>query len=503
VVPRQPVSLVVPLYDEAYRLAQFAPALTAFVLRCAEGSQLLLVDDGSTDGTASVAESIAAAQPAGLVRTLTLPHRGKGAAVRAGLGEVVTPMAAFCDVDLATPLDDLARLLVEAERENALVIGSRDVAASKIVRHESPIRESLGRLFNVAVRLLAVPGIRDTQCGAKAAPTALWRQIAGPSLEDGFAWDVEVLAIARARGLDVIERGVTWSHDDRSRVHVGRDGLRMLAALPRIVLRSRRVRHGDTADTEGASGGGVFVDRAADGLAANDAEHWWFQAKARLVSAAIRQYRPPRGLLVDLGAGAGGVTAALDWPHEDKIAVEGNEELAQTIRDRHGLRAVAADIHAVPLESRSASVVCLLDVIEHLDDPEVVLREARRLLAPGGLVVVTVPAHEWLWSAADTELGHARRYTRTRMRLDLDQSGLEPLTITHVFSWLLPPVWLRRRLTRRDQADLGLETQSAAIDRAAALLSGIEARIVQRTWLPAGTSVLSVAVARDQGASVR
>jgi SAM-dependent methyltransferase len=140
----------------------------------------------------------------------------------------------------------------------------------------------------------------------------------------------------------------------------------------------------------------------------------------------------------------------------------------------------------------AADVVCLLDVIEHLDDPVAALREANRAVKPGGLVIVNVPAHQWLWSASDEVLGHRRRYTRSMLGQQLAAGGLEPVISTHVFSWLVLAVFIKRRVASND-AELGLDQTSPLIDFAAMVLTRLEGSLVGRVSLPAGTSVLCVA----------
>jgi dolichyl-phosphate beta-glucosyltransferase len=479
-----PFSLVVPLYNETRRLGANFPALAEFVATAPAGTELVFVDDGSDDGTADVVERLIETAPATDARVLRRPHRGKGAAIEAGLRTARAPHAAFCDVDLATPLTDVVRLVEEAERIDGVAIGSRDMDASRIVRHESAVRELLGKTYNRVVQATLVPGIVDTQCGAKAASTRSWLRILEHTGELGFAWDVEILAVALRLGVPVAELPVQWAHDPDSRVNVARDGARMLAALPRIRKRLR-----STGRTRASQGGGVFAESQADELAASDSEHWWFRSKAEFVSAAL----PDRaGLLVDVGAGSGGVTAMLEWPQQRKLAVDGSDRLVEVAR-RRGLMAEVADVADVPLPAGSAEAVCLLDVIEHLGDPQPALEEARRLLAPDGRLVVTVPAHAFLWSAADEALGHARRYNRRLLRQHVTDAGFEVERLTHVFSWLVPPVLAKRRLSRREEPQLGLDVSSPAVDRAAALLTRAERALTRRVSLPAGTSLLCVA----------
>jgi len=232
-VPRLPLSLVVPLFNEQERLAESAAALVSFVAGFGSGSELLFVDDGSADRTAELAERLTAGAPIP-VHVIRGPHRGKGAAVQAGLERASAPVAAFCDVDLATPLDELERIVTVAEKGPAIAIGSRDVVSTQLVERENELREFLGKTYNRLLRLTLTPGIADTQCGAKAATAAVWQQILPYCRELGFAWDAEVVAVARRRGIAVWEVGVRWAHDGRTRVRTIRDGAAMVRSVPRI-----------------------------------------------------------------------------------------------------------------------------------------------------------------------------------------------------------------------------------------------------------------------------
>ncbi len=509
----RPLGLVVPVFDETMRLADYAKLLVDFVVQRAPGSELIFVDDGSTDGTPERLDEVIAALPGVPARVLRRPHAGKGSAVAAGLRALDASLLGFCDLDLSTPLDDFDRIAEAAARAGGLAIGSRDLATSTLVRPQGPVRETLGRSYNRLLQAAVTPGVVDTQCGAKVAPRDVWEAVLPHCREVGFAWDAELIAVAQALGVTVVEVPVNWRHDERSKVRVGRDGLAMVAATPRI-WRSARcataagspVAPAASDGTTGASAAaaargpeGVFDDTNAALLAGSDRSHWWFRSKAALVATALRRTVPPReerGWLVDLGGGAGGVTALLGWP-PDRIAVlEGNHALATRARRAHGLAAVCTSVHQVPLADGAAEVVCLLDVIEHLHDPRVALQEAARLLAPDGRLVVTVPAHQWLWSAADEQLGHVRRYNRRALRAELAGSGFEPQLLTHVFSWLVPPVWLKRKLVSGGSAELGLDQTSFVIDTAALGLTLAERTLLGRATLPFGTSVLCVATRR-------
>jgi dolichyl-phosphate beta-glucosyltransferase len=500
---KDPVSLVVPVYNERARLGPAVEQLVAFVALRGAGSELIFVDDGSTDGTPSLLEASATESNPVNVRVLRRVHEGKGAAVQAGILAANCPIVAFCDVDLATPLDELGRI-VDVAAQGVLAVGSRGLPTSRLGTREHPVREGLGKSFNRAAQLLVTPGIADTQCGAKAAPRSLWAEILTDVVEPGFAWDVEVIAQALAGGHRVVEVPITWNHQSGSAIRVARDGAQMLAALPRI---RRRVRSGrfsrvspDVPRTGSrTAGAGVFDDDNAATLAAAETAHWWFRSRAAYVNWALGRYAPRQGWLVDLGAGGGGVTARLSWDPAAVLAVEGNERLAAQSAHGQHILTVRADASSPPLRVRSAAVVCLLDVVEHSAEPVALLRAGTSLLSEDGIFVVTVPGHRWLWSRADDVLGHQRRYARRTLRTELETAGLRVEYIGHIFSWLVPPVWLRRRVMRPMSPELGLDTGGSIIDAMALVLTASERALLRFVSLPVGTSVLAIARRSEAG----
>jgi dolichyl-phosphate beta-glucosyltransferase len=234
------LSLVVPMYNEEDRAPEAVDPLLEFARGWAPGSRVVFVDDGSTDRTVEVVTQRIQRRDPDTATILRRPHAGKGAAVRAGLRAADGGVAAFCDVDLATPLGELERVILEAVDGGCLAIASRAADGATIDNHEERRRELAGKAFNKLVKAWLCPGVLDTQCGAKAAPAEVWRKILPYSQEDGFAWDVEVIAAAVRLAIPVREIGVRWNHDQRTRVHVYRDGLSMVLAVPRISLALRR-----------------------------------------------------------------------------------------------------------------------------------------------------------------------------------------------------------------------------------------------------------------------
>jgi glycosyltransferase involved in cell wall biosynthesis len=243
------LSIVIPAYNEADRLPGTLAALRDYVARQAFSSEIIVVDDGSSDATASIARE---ADGLPLLRVIVLPHRGKASAVRAGMLAATGHVVLFTDADLSTPLCYTQRLLAAIEAGAAIAIGSREGAGAQRVG-EPGYRHLMGRVFNAVVRALAVPGIDDTQCGFKAfrgdvahdlfSRARLYvdgTTVTGPRVT-GF--DVEILFLARRRGYKIAEVPVYWRHVSGSKVQPVQDAIRMFADVARVRLNALRGRY--------------------------------------------------------------------------------------------------------------------------------------------------------------------------------------------------------------------------------------------------------------------
>jgi glycosyltransferase involved in cell wall biosynthesis len=230
------VSIVVPAYEEAARLPGVLPTLLDATATM--GAELLLVDDGSTDGTAElIASHLRGASHAELVQLDR--HRGKGAAVRAGVARAGGDVICFMDADLATQLDDLDRLLDALDDAN-VAIGSRAVDGSSVA-DASWVRVGMGRSFNTLARAVTGVSWRDTQCGFKAFRAPAAKLLFDLSVEEGFAFDLEVLTLAERIGYSITEVPVHWRSVPGS--HIGlRDPIAMAVSTIRIGARIRSGR---------------------------------------------------------------------------------------------------------------------------------------------------------------------------------------------------------------------------------------------------------------------
>jgi glycosyltransferase involved in cell wall biosynthesis len=233
------LSVVVPAFDEEDRLTRTLPAIGEWLASSRIDGEVLIVDDGSADGTSRVATAWLAGPPGRLLRIAE--NRGKGHAVRRGLLEASGRWALVTDADLSTPLGEHAKLAAAArDHDLDVVIGSRALPDSRIEVRQNVVRETMGKTFNLLVRLMTGLPYRDTQCGFKLLDLRRVRPLVERMVVDRFAWDVELLFLCWRFGLAVREVPVVWHNDPHTTVGLVADPLRMLADVVRVRWRFRR-----------------------------------------------------------------------------------------------------------------------------------------------------------------------------------------------------------------------------------------------------------------------
>jgi glycosyltransferase involved in cell wall biosynthesis len=231
-----PFSVAIPCYNEAERIGATVRTTINYFTTNSPESELIIVNDGSTDSTAAIARDALANSPVQTRLLENFPNRGKGAAVRSGLLAATKPIGLFFDADLSTPLSEIPKVIEPIASGNVdIAFGSRALDRKLIGVHQPWRREQAGRVFNLIVRLATGMPFWDTQCGFKAFRLDVCRQILQRARIQGFAFDVELLLLAYSTGLRLREVPVRWNHAEGSKIRVIQDSFRMLREV--IALR--------------------------------------------------------------------------------------------------------------------------------------------------------------------------------------------------------------------------------------------------------------------------
>lgn len=231
------LSIIIPAHNEENRLPPTLKTVDAYLEKQSYASEIIVVENGSQDLTTVVAEAFASDHPR--VRVISERGRGKGLAVRRGMLEAVGEYRFFCDADLSMPIDEVAKFLPPQLSNFDVAIGSREMSGAR--RYNEPAyRHFQGRVFSTLVKVLALPGFEDTQCGFKCFRADVARDLFDVQMFGGWSFDVEVLYVARKRGYRIVEVPIDWYYRSESRVQPLADPLRMLRDIVTIRYNWRR-----------------------------------------------------------------------------------------------------------------------------------------------------------------------------------------------------------------------------------------------------------------------
>jgi dolichyl-phosphate beta-glucosyltransferase len=236
------LSVIIPAYNEEQRIGETLHVIHAYLQRQPYPAEIIVVDDGSQDATATIVRACD-----GRVLPIYVlqngRNRGKGFSVRQGFLQARGEYLLFSDADLSTPIEEVEKLFAALREPCDIAIGSRALPGSRVEVHQPWYREHMGRLFNVFVQALAIPGIRDTQCGFKCFRREAALAICQHMVAERFGFDVEMLYLARRLGYRVREVPVVWRNSPQTRVRMWRDPVSMLGDLLRIRWHGLRTRY--------------------------------------------------------------------------------------------------------------------------------------------------------------------------------------------------------------------------------------------------------------------
>jgi len=244
------LSIVIPCYNEDKRIGKTLESILSWIEKDPRQIEVIIVDDGSQDHTEDVCHLFDTRFP--LFQVLSYrPNHGKGFAVRQGMLAAKGQYRLFMDADGSTPITEVDTLLKAMEKTSAdIIIGSRSLPQSKVLVHQPWYREKMGKTFNKFVQTLVIPGFIDTQCGFKLLTAAAAEKVFAHQKLDGFAFDVEILYLAKLFNIPVAEIPVSWVNSPQSKVNPIQDSLKMLRELVKIKrLHKSLINHDPTNHT--------------------------------------------------------------------------------------------------------------------------------------------------------------------------------------------------------------------------------------------------------------
>ena len=234
------LSIIIPAYNEVNRLPQTLEQVFNFLNTEEYTFEVLVIENGSTDNTYTLAQNLTKKYPN--LRVFHNEKVGKGRAVKRGMLEAQGEYRIFCDADFSMPVEEISRF-IPPHLDKDIVIASREVKGA--IRYDEPeYRHFTGRIFNLLIRILALPKLHDTQCGFKGFRAETAKDLFQHQSIMGWAFDVEILYIAKMRGYEIIELPIPWHYNEESKIRVLHDSLHMFFDLLKIRKNARRGLYG-------------------------------------------------------------------------------------------------------------------------------------------------------------------------------------------------------------------------------------------------------------------
>jgi glycosyltransferase involved in cell wall biosynthesis len=427
------LSVVIPAYDERFLIRELLRRVLAVELPGLRGLEIIVVDDGSTDGTREILAQIAAETP-GLRLLLHEENRGKGAAVRTGIAAATGDLIVIQDADLEYDPQDYARMVRPFVEDGAdVAYGSRFLGSER--RRVLYFRHAVGnRLITLLSNWFTDLNLTDVETCYKMFRAPLLQSI--PIRSDGFAMEPEITAKIAKRGCRIFEVPVSYTgRTYREGKKIGwRDGFRALFAILRYAIVDD-----------------LYQDDEYGSHILHDLEH--VHRFNRWMARAIEPWAGSE--ILEIGAGIGNITTLL-LPRDRYVASDINPHYLGYLRNlatgKPYLEVARIDLESpedfLPWRGAFDTVVCL-NVLEHVRDPRIALTNITSALRPGGRLLLYVPQGQGLYSTLDEVLGHRCRYDRASLEGELEAAGLELEHIGDFNRVSVPGWWWNGKILKR------------------------------------------------------
>jgi dolichyl-phosphate beta-glucosyltransferase len=211
------LSVVIPAYNESNRIKKTLEKVRQYLVQKGAGFEIIVADDGSVDDTVDIVDNLSASIPE--LRLLKLRHHGKGGAVKSGVMEAKGKYILMCDADLSTPIEELEKLQQALSKGFSIAVGSRRASGAVLAKRQPWLRQAMGQAFGFFTRGLIPTGVLDTQCGFKLFSGEAAKKIFALQTALGFAFDIEILALAKRLGFGIAEVPVVWEDAEGSKVN--------------------------------------------------------------------------------------------------------------------------------------------------------------------------------------------------------------------------------------------------------------------------------------------
>lgn len=475
------LSVIIPAFNEERRLPGTIRSINGYLTEEGADFEILVVDDGSQDQTAAVVRELANEFSA--LKLVQLERNcGKGRAVKEGILRARGDFILFTDADLSTPMNHLPDLLATIREQSChIAIASRTVKGAKLIRRQVWYREAMGKLFGHLMRALLIRGVRDSQCGFKCFTREAARTTFSKLTCQNALFDMEILVIAGRHGYRIAEVPVAWSHDPDSRlVYNLRGSLSLLHEFLRI-RRHWQVGFPVKLDVFTSDLQAAQTSYQEQDYLAREFDQY-AMTKYKIILRWLAQHRCSRVLNVGCGSGELNVLLAQNGYAVDSIDPSAAAvALAERRRAQDGTHNVSiqqADLFEFSQGATYDAILCL-DVLEHIEDDVGAVRRLKDLLAPAGILLISVPALQSLYGYHDQQLGHYRRYSKAQLLKTLDGCFIVDQSRYFGFS-CIPLAVLYSRLLRK----------SYPVRKSQHFLAEFILKWESRLRLPLGTSLL-------------